>query len=429
MANTDGKGIFPYRTHVEVLDNGLTIIMIPMSSGGLMTYYSIVRTGSRDEYEAGKTGFAHFFEHMMFRGTKNYPANVYDRMVIEMGANANAYTTDDLTAYHLSFASEDIETVVALESDRFQHLSYEEGPFQTEAGAVYGEYRKNRTNPWEVMTEALRRTAFKTHTYGHTTIGFEADIKVMPTLYEYSKEFFSRYYRPENVVLLLVGDFDTENAMTLIRKYYGGWERGYRPPDVQQEAPQTKERRFNDIYDGRTLPLLVVAYKGRRLDPGDRTMVAGLMLGDLLFGETSDIYRKLVLNEQKVQFISAGFGLNRDPGLWSIYSMVKESKDIQYVIDEIDRTVEHFATTLVSQTDLDKLKRRLKYSFLMNLDTPNKVAGRLARPIAITGGIDVVNELYAMYDSITPEDIQLATQTWLTPQRRTIGTVTGRQQP
>ena len=85
-------GIFPYTTHTFTLGNGLKVIMIPMSSGGLMSYYSIVRTGSRDEFEAGKTGFAHFFEHMMFRGTKNFPAKIYDRMVTEMGADANAYT-------------------------------------------------------------------------------------------------------------------------------------------------------------------------------------------------------------------------------------------------------------------------------------------------------------------------------------------------
>jgi zinc protease len=102
MSANAPEGVFPWKTTVITLDNGLTAVMIPMTSGGLMTYYSIVRTGSRDEYEEGKSGFAHFFEHMMFRGTKNFPSSVYDRMVTEIGANANAYTTDDYTAYHLS---------------------------------------------------------------------------------------------------------------------------------------------------------------------------------------------------------------------------------------------------------------------------------------------------------------------------------------
>jgi zinc protease len=421
-----GKGVFPYATESHTLENGLRVILIPMSGGGLMSYYSIVRTGSRDEYEPGKTGFAHFFEHMMFRGTKNYPAALYDRMVTGMGADANAYTTDDLTAYHLAFASQDLETVVKIESDRFQHLEYDEGPFQTEAGAVYGEYRKNRTNPWEVLFEALQETAFTTHTYGHTTMGYEADIKAMPTLYGYSKEFFDRYYRPENVVLLLAGDFDPNAAMTLIRRYYGAWKKGYVPPKVPVEPEQTAERRIDVRYDGRTLPLLVVAYKGERLDPSDRMMVAGSMLADLLFGETSDIYRKLVLREQTVQSISANFGFNRDPGLWNVYAVVKDAGDLPRVLAEIDRTIAAFRETTVDERKLANLKKRLKYSFLMNLDTPGKVAGRLARFVAITGGIDVVDALYAAYDAVTAADLRMAAERYLVPERRTVATLRGR---
>ncbi|MFA6234295.1 MAG: pitrilysin family protein [Bacteroidota bacterium] len=421
-----GNGVFPFAWESHTLENGLRVILIPMSSGGLMSYYSVVRTGSRDEFETGKTGFAHFFEHMMFRGTKNYPAAKYDRMVTEMGADANAYTTDDLTAYHLSFASQDLETVIKLESDRFQYLDYEEAPFQTESGAVYGEYRKNRTSPWEVLFESLQKTAFTKHTYGHTTMGFEADIKAMPTLYGYSKEFFSRYYRPENVVLLLAGDFDAKKTLEMIRKYYGGWKKGYVAPSIPAEPAQTAERKVAVSYDGKTLPLLVIAYKGERFDPANRLMVAGSMLDDLLFGETSEIYKKLVLNEQKVQFISADFDFNRDPGLWSVYAMVKDAKDLPYVQAEIDRTVATFRDTPVAEKKLTNLKKRLKYSFLMSLDTPDKVTSRLARLVAITGGIDVVDQLYKSFDAVTAADIQKAVAMYLTPARRTIATLKGR---
>jgi len=108
------KTIFPYTTYKEVLPNGLTAILIPMESPGLVAYYSVVRTGSRDEYEPGKSGFAHFFEHMMFRGTKRHPGSVYDSLITGIGADANAYTTDDYKAYHLNYATEDLEKVVDL---------------------------------------------------------------------------------------------------------------------------------------------------------------------------------------------------------------------------------------------------------------------------------------------------------------------------
>ncbi len=114
--------VFPYEVHRTVLDNQLKVLLIPMPSEGVVTYWSIVRTGSRDEVENGVTGFAHFFEHMMFRGSEKYPGPVYDGIVTSMGADANAYTTDDLTAYHFTLTREDLPTVIDIESDRFQNL-------------------------------------------------------------------------------------------------------------------------------------------------------------------------------------------------------------------------------------------------------------------------------------------------------------------
>ena len=173
-------GVFPYAHEKHVLANGLTAILIPMESPGIIAYYTVVRTGSRDEVEAGKSGFAHFFEHMMFRGTKKYPADVYEAILTKMGASHNAFTTDVFTAYHLKFAKEDLTQVIDLESDRFQNLAYSEPVFQTEAGAVYGEYRKNITSPFAQLHEKIHELAFDVHTYKHTTIGFERDIKAMP---------------------------------------------------------------------------------------------------------------------------------------------------------------------------------------------------------------------------------------------------------
>ena len=126
-------GVFPYETQVETLDNGLKVVMVPMKSEGLVAYWTIVRTGSRDEYEPGHSGFAHFFEHMMFRGTERFPQDTYSRIVTEMGADANAFTTDDLTAFHLSITAEDLERTMEIESDRFQDLAYSEEAFRTEA--------------------------------------------------------------------------------------------------------------------------------------------------------------------------------------------------------------------------------------------------------------------------------------------------------
>jgi zinc protease len=411
--------IFPYPSRTEVLPNGLTVILVPMASPGLVSYYSVVRTGSRDEVEPGKSGFAHFFEHMMFRGTKKYPGSVYDHLITGMGASANASTSDDQTVYHLSIAKEDLERVMELESDRFQNLSYEEREFKTEAGAIYGEYRKSVTSPFALLSEKMQDLAFTTHTYKHTTIGFEADIKAMPEAYAYSSSFFKRFYRPENVVVLVTGDIDPDAVLGLIRKYYGDWQRGYVAPQITPEPPQTAERTAEITFPGKTLPILNIGYKGTAFDPNDRMFAAAVLLGDLAFGETSDLYKKLYIREQRVQMLGAGIPMNRDMPLFEVTAMVKKDADISAVRDEIYATIAAFQSGPADAKRLEGLKNRRRYAFLMGLDSPEAVAGRLSMFVSLTGTIASVDVYYAQLAAVTPADIQRAAQLFFTPERRT----------
>jgi zinc protease len=419
--------ILPFPTETRTLPNGLNVIVVPMPSDGLVAYWSIVRTGSRDEYEPGRSGFAHFFEHMMFRGTERYPAQVYNRVITTIGADANAYTTDDHTAYHIAMAAEDLEQVMDLESDRFQYLSYAEGAFQTEAGAVYGEYRKSRMDPDFALYEELVGTAFERHPYGHTTLGYERDIAIMPTLYDYSRDFFSRYYRPENTVLLIAGDVQPANVFALIEKYYGGWRRGYKPPEIPTEPEQTAERRVDVSYDGQTLPLVLVAYKLPVYDAADRTRVAADLFADLAFGETSEAYRRLVLDEQVVEDLDAGASYNRDPGLLEISASVKDPAKIDYVLGVIDATIAQFRAEPPDAGRLADLQRRLRYGFLMGLQTPDDVAARVAQFIALSGDLTGLDRLHATYAAITPADVQTAAQRYLHAEQRTVGVLRSRQ--
>lgn len=344
-----------------------------------------------------------------------------------IGADANAYTTDDYTAYHLNFAKDDLERVIQLESDRFQFLKYEEADFKTEAGAVYGEYRKGITSPFWVLNEYMQNTAYDVHTYKHTTIGFEPDIKAMPEGFEYSKSFFSRFYRPDNIVLVIAGDIDKQKTMDLVQKYYGEWKKGYVKPTIIPEPPQKAEKTGEVAYAGKTLPIIDIAFKGDAFDPENREYVAALLLGDLAFGETSDLYKKLVIQEQKVQFVASSIPMNRDLPLFEFYSMVMKQEDVDYVKSEILRTLEHFKETPADAKKLEDLKKRNKYTFLMGLDTPDNVAGGLARLVALTGGIDVVEKLYATMETITAEDIQKAARKYFTPERRTVVVLKGAQ--
>ncbi len=408
-----------------VLENGLKVIVVPMDSGGLVGYRMAVRTGARDEYEPGRTGFAHFFEHMMFRGTKKYPAAVYNRMITEMGADANAYTSDDVTVYLLNIAAEDLEKVMELESDRFMNLDYPEQVFQTEAGAVYGEYRKNRTSPFFAMFEAIRKAAYTTHTYGHTAMGYEEDIKNMPQMFDYSRTFFDRYYRPDNAILVVAGDVEAARVFELAKQYYGSWERGYVKPQVKAEPVQTEERRVEVPYEGRSLPLLSVAYKGDAFSPDDRLYAASYVLSELAFGETSALYRRLMLDEQVVQMMNTSPAASRDPSLWSLTTMVKDPDKVDYVLQAIDETVAHYRENLPEVDRLAAIKSNIRYDFLMQLDSPSSIAGTIAHLTGVTGSIESVVRLYATLEQVTPEDVRAAANKYLDNNSRTVAVLRG----
>lgn len=425
----DAKKVFPYPVERASLPNGLKVLMIPMPSDGLVSYWSVVRTGSRDEVEPGVTGFAHFFEHMMFKGSENYPGGEYDRIVASIGADSNAFTSEDLTAYHLSITKDDLPTVIKIEADRFQRLKYDEPSFKTEAGAVYGEYRKNRTSPWGVLTEAVLDKAFDKHTYKHTVIGFEADIKTMPQHYDYSLSFFKRFYRPENVVLLIAGDFDRAETMKQITAAYGGWAPGYSAPKVEPEPEQTAMRRLVVPFEGKTLPILALNWKGERLIATDKQMLAGLMVGELAFGETSALYKQLVLDQRRVETVFPDFGFSRDPGLWSVYAQVKDPADIEAVEQEIWQTVDALQRTPVDPQRLADAISRVRYGFLTGLDTPDGVASSLARFVAMSGDITVIDQMYATLETLTPAEVQQAAQRYLTRERCTVAVMHAQAEP
>ncbi len=242
-AFSQSREVFPYHVDVKDFSNGLKLVGVRFDSPGLAAYYSVVRVGSRHEVEKGRTGFAHFFEHMMFRGTESYPEEKYNEVLRSMGADSNAYTSSDRTVYHILASSRSLPRIVEIESDRFQNLKYSKEQFQKEAGAVLGEYNKSAANPFMALYEKLQETAYDVHPYQHMTIGFLEDIRAMPEMYEYSLEFFRRFYRPEYVTLLVVGDYDWDELSALVEQHYGDWERGGYAVDIPQRASASRGSR------------------------------------------------------------------------------------------------------------------------------------------------------------------------------------------
>ncbi len=420
-AQDAGEGIFPFEYEMVELTNGFRAYLIRVDEPGRIAYVSVVRTGSRDEVEAGRSGYAHFFEHMMFRGTVKYP--LYDAVTSQLGADRNANTGNDRTVYYLVGNSEYLERIMDLESDRFQNLAYSEPDFRTEAGAILGEYSQGALTPSRWLDERVRQTAYDRHTYRHTTIGLEPDVRAMPEGYEYSRSFYERFYRPENVVLLIAGDFDLSQARALVERYYGGWDPGYVPPAIEQEPAQQAARDATVRYPGRTLPVVSINYKSPAWSATDRLALATEVLGRVAFGPNSDLYRRLVLQEQRLQDLNAGFGLARDPALVEIQATVRDPRDVEGVKDEIRQTVERFQTEPVDEKLLEDTKNNMRYRYLMDLETAQQVAFSLTRYVVNTGTLEAVNDYYWTLSTITADDVREAARRVLVDSGRTTVTM------
>ena len=418
------KVIFPYPIEKTVLDNGLVVLSVPFDSPGILAYYTVVRTGSRNEVEKGLSGFAHFFEHMMFRGTKKYSQAAYNDELKKLGADSNAFTTDDWTCYHMTIPSSALAKAVELESDRFQNLEYDEPAFQKEARAVLGEYNKGASSPFLILNETMQDKAYTTHTYKHTTIGFLADVKDMPNQYAYSKKFFERWYRPDNCTIIVAGDVKHDQLVGLVKKAYGDWKPGTAKVEIPAEPPQTEEHTAKLTWPTPTLPILYLGYHIPEADPKTAPDFPALeALAQAVFGETSPLYKQLVLDEQKVVTLMAEAESKRDPGLFQIMARVKSSDMIDDVRQHIYDALADAAKNPVAPERLEAIKAHLRYEFAGSLDKADAVAMAVGASIASTGRPDGMNDLYAAYDRLTPADLQRVAAKYFAPTNRTVVTL------
>ena len=407
-AQDTGK-IFPYDYHVRDLDNGLRVIVIPTDYPNIVSLYVPVSVGSRNEVEPGKSGFAHFFEHMMFRGTKNYSAAEYQDLLKNAGADQNAYTTDDRTVYHTTFSKDDLETMLMLEADRFQNLEYADADFRTEALAVLGEYNKNSANPTSKMFEVQRAAAFKDHTYRHTTMGFIEDIEDMPNQFDYSRQFFDRYYRPEYATVMLVGDVEPDAAFGLVEEYWGEWEAGSYTAEIPSEPAPNGPLYAHVDWESETLPWVSVGFRGpASYGEDDADMRALDIVASYAFSPSSDLYQRLVVEEQLVDQLWAYFPDRADPQLVSVFARVKDPADVWTVRDAIQQTLADLRVNGVDPARMTAIKSNLKYGFANALDNSPAIAGALASYVAATREVETINEVYARYDALTPADIEAA---------------------
>jgi zinc protease len=400
----------------------LNVVTVPTPHPGLAAFYIVVRVGSREEVEPGKTGFAHFFEHMMFRGTEKYPKEKYSDELKATGASANANTWLDRTVYHMTGNAAMLDKMFELESDRFMNLKYSVQDFKTEAGAVKGEYTKNSASPYSQLNEQLNDVAFTKHTYKHTTMGFFNDIVDMPNQFEYSIQFFNRFYRPEYCTVIVVGDVTPERVNGLSEKYFGKWKRGSYKASIPVEPAQQSTRYTHLKMDGFP-PYLSLNFKGPAFRDSIRDGAAFDLLLTMMTSEKSGLYKKLVKEDLVARSIGGSSFYTRDPYLGKLEVSLVNASDMQRVKSALDSVIQRVKTVPFSAEELMEAKSRMRYSFIMDNDSPTRIAESLSYFTWVSGDPESLNRTYALYDSLTANDLLKVAQKYLVSSGLTIATI------
>jgi zinc protease len=416
--------LLPFAATEVTLPNHLRVIVVPTGFPNLVSIQIPVQVGSRNEIEPGKTGFAHFFEHLMFRGTPSTPPEKFREVMSRAGARDNAGTGADRTVYYATFAKEQLESVVALYADVFQHLSFSEADFKTEARAVLGEYNRNAANPALRLNEVQSDEFFQRHPYKHTTLGFVADIENMPNEYAYAKTFFARWYRPHAATVIVAGDVTAAQVLPLIRKYWGGWADDTSPAiEIPAEPPPSGPRYAHAPWPAPTLPYVDVAFPSPAFDETRKEWAALDLLSDLYFGETSALYERLVVAEQKVDQFGAGARASVDPSLFTVQARVKSPADAVYVRDQILATIAAARETLVPPQQLTDAKSHSRYDLARRLTSTEGITNLIAQFAIYRRSYGTLNVYAHTMETVTPADVQAVARRYFTDAGLTVTTL------
>ena len=400
------------------LENGLHVILHQDNSTPIVAVTVFYHVGSKNE-DPERTGFAHFFEHLMFEGSDNIPRGEYSKIVQSNGGTLNATTNFDRTYYYEILPSNQLELGLWLESERMLHLKIDSIGVETQRSVVKEERKQRLENqPYGSFLEETFKRAYKKHPYNWTPIGSDQYIDMAK--YDEFIDFYNHYYVPDNAVLSIAGDIDTDDAKELIEKYFGDIPSGTTEiirPDVV-EPPLNEEIR-DTIYDNIQLPLVLQAYHITKKNSGD--FYALDMLTTLLSsGQSSRIYKALVDNQQKaVQAGSFPYPLE-DPGLFIAFAICNAGVDPADLEASLQNEINKAKNELISEREYQKLRNQVENNFVNSYSSVAGIAGGLSDYYVFYGDTDLINNEIDRYLSVTREDIQRVARKYLTEDARVV---------
>ena len=402
------------------LDNGLHVILHKDNTAPVVTIGVMYDVGGKDlggDNNPERTGFAHFFEHLLFEGTENIERGKWFEIVTSNGGSNNANTSIDRTYYYEVFPSNNLELGLWMESERMLHPVIDQVGVDTQNEVVKEEKRLRYDNrPYGQFLFAVSENLFKVHPYKNKNIGEMAHLDAA-TLEDFNA-YFDKYYNPNNAALVIAGDIDTAEAKALATKYFKDIPKGEEiTRDFPKEAPITETIKTTYVDPNVQIPAVIAAYRTPGFKEKD-AYVLNMISTYLSDGKTSKLYKKIVDDKKMALQVGAIAIPQKDYGVYAIYGLPLGETTLDDLLAEIDAELEKLQNELISEKDYQKLQNKFENQFVNSNSSIEGIANSLVRYYLLYDDINLINNEINIYRSITREDIQRVAKTFLNPNTR-----------
>jgi zinc protease len=401
-----------------VLPNGMVVILHQDKSTPIVHVETWYHVGSKNE-KSGRTGFAHLFEHMMFKGSRNVEPEQHTSIVASIGGQANAYTNEDTTVFWQTLPAQYLPLVLWMEADRMASLRIDEKTFVAEREVVKEERRMRIENPpYGLLNELISFHAYDVHPYKHPVIGSMTDLNAA-TIADV-RDFYSTYYVPENATLMIVGDFDVDTATGLVNQYFGRVPKAAKPVprDIPQEPQHTKERRVT-LEQPWPLPAVIVAYQVPYNGHPDSYPMF-IMSKTLSDGQTSRIYRKLVYESGLALTAFGSSSFLEQPGMFSAIALVNPGKTADDVEKALIAEFDKLKTQGITERELQRAKNQFSRDYIVSRLSIKEKASQLGHAEVIQKDIASADGEFDTFMNTTLADVKRVAQKFFVPEGRLV---------
>ncbi len=403
-----------------VLDNGLKVLLLEDHKSPAVTFQVWYRVGGRNEKD-GKSGLAHFLEHMMFKGTPTTGPEEYSRIIAKNGGRSNAFTTSDMTVYFATMSRDKIEIELGLEADRMANALLGDTYFEPEKKVIQEERRlRTEDNPASALSEVASAIAFTIHPYRRPVVGWMEDIQGLTR--QDLVDFYKLYYQPNNAFIVVVGDFSSAEIMPKIRSAFGKIPRGAEPPQVGVAEPAQRGERRLTFKKEAELPFILTFYRAPNHKSPD-SFALDLLSVVLAGGRSSRLYHELVYQKRLVRSVDADYsGVSVDPMGFSVTTQLLPGVEPGKVEGEIDRVLGKVKSELITDRELQKAKNQIEAGFVFAQDSIFGQAMKIGY-YEVGGGWRQMDGYLDGIRKVTREDIRRVARQYLNPDQRTVGTL------